>query len=170
MNNALSFDKILDLPNEMLRTAEKYNDYAELLRKKVYQEYDSKTLKDDIMKKIDKYKDTKYLYNYSVESLIKITPKYELKESTTSNTSSSVVENIVTRSVDQHLWIECFYETMLVVAAKLTTQEAIYLVDSFFGNKSEDFIAEKLMVCKMTLQNIKKSCLVKTWIELKTLD
>lgn len=34
MNNTLLYDKILDLHNEVLRITEKYNDYAQLLRKK----------------------------------------------------------------------------------------------------------------------------------------
>ena len=49
----------------------------------------------------------------------------------------------------------------MTLALKLTMQESIYMVDTFFSKKSEDIISEKLGICRNTLQNIKKSCLVK---------
>lgn len=170
MNFTLTLDKILELPNDLLKTAEKYDEYSELLRKKIYNEYDSKELKEKIVKKFERFKDAKYLYRYPIESCIKTTPTYQLREGMIPKQVSSKIEKVITQRVDDQMWAGCFYDTLMIVATKLTMQEAIYLVDSFFGNKSEDVIAEKLAICRTTLQNIKKSCLVKVWIELKTLD
>lgn len=170
MDFTLTLDKILELPNDILKTSEKYDEYSELLRKKVYDDYDFKELREKIEKKFDKFKDMKYLYNFPVESSIRITPTYQVKEGSTSNSPISKVEQAIVKKVDSQLWMNCFYDSLMKVAAKLTLQEASYLVDSFFSHKSEDIIAEKLGICKMTLQNIKKSCLIKLWIELRTLD
>lgn len=170
MDFTLTLDKILELPNDILKASEKYNEYSELLRKKVYDDYDFKELRENIEEKFDKFKDAKFLYNFPVESNIRTTPTYQVREGSTSNTPISKVEQAIVKKVDNQIWMNEFYNSLMTVAAKLTLQEAYYLVDSFFSHKSEEIIAEKLGICKMTLQNVKKSCLIKLWIELRTLD
>ena len=55
----------------------------------------------------------------------------------------------------------------MVLSLKLTSDEAIYLINTFLAHKSEDDIAEMIGVSKSYLQKIKKSCIVKMWIDLK---
>ena len=170
MNSILTLDKLLDLPKEILQTSEKYNEYSNLLGKNTYKQYDFIQIKKDVNEKFNRFKDAKYLYKFPIENLIKTTPLYELKENSHTKSVNSQVESIVTKQVDEQIWVERFYDILLSTSAKLTMEEAIYLVDSFFANKSLEVIAERLQVCMQTIQNIKKSCLVKVWIELKTLD
>lgn len=170
MDFTLNLNMILDLPNKIMNISAEYDEYSELLRKKVCESYDLKELRENVERKFNRFKDTKYLCKFPIEPTIKITPTYELKEEQKSNSPISKVEQTIMNQIDNQIWIQDFYNAMLTVAIKLTKQEATYLVDSFFKNKSEDFIAEKLQVCKMTLQNIKKSCLIKIWIEIRTLN
>ncbi len=166
----LTLDKILDLPNEVLKTSKKYDEFSEPLRKSVIDQYNIKEIKEEITKKFNKFKDAKYYYNFQLEQLINLVPDYALKDYETSKSTESSVENIVQKQEDGKIWVSIFYKTLIHVSAKLTLNEAIYLVDSFFRNKSEEFIAERLHICKQTLQGIKMSCLVKVWLELKTLN
>ena len=169
MENVLTFNDIIELPNEIIHNAEKYSDFNDILNKELCSTYDLKEIKDKIEKLFDKFKEIKYLYNYSFEE-IKITPSYELKENAFTRNISSPFENAVINDLDKHLWIQKFYNQLVSVSNILTIEEAIYLVNSFFCNKSEDVIAEKLGITTRTLYNIKKSCLIKVWSAFKTFE
>ena len=170
MNYFMTLDNFLELPKEILKTSEQYDEYSELLRRSIYEQYDAKELKEKIIKKFNRFKDAKYLCIYPIENRIKLTSPYQERIGTPSNSCVSQIEKLVEATGDEEKWAYNFRNVILTVATKLTLQEARYLIDSFFSNKSEDIIAEKLGICRTTLQNVKKSCLVKVWIELKILD
>lgn len=170
MNNMMTLNHFLELPNECLKRAEQYDEYSELLRKSVYEQYDAKELKEKIIKKFQQFRDAQFLFKYPVELNIRTTPIYQLREGTPTNSYVNQIEMMVEKGFDAELWAYRFRDIVLTVATKLTLQEARYFVDFFFGHKPEDIIAEKLGICRQTLQNIKRSCLVKVWIELKVLD
>lgn len=54
-------------------------------------------------------------------------------------------------------------DSFLLLFAKLTEQEAIYLTSAFQKHKTEENIADG------SVKKIKKSCLIKTWIEIQSL-
>lgn len=169
MISDVTLDMILEFPREILRKSEQYDEYAELLRKETYSKYDFKEIKQQIVEKFNRFKDAKYTYKFSLESNIKLTQSYTLREGSLVNRVSDPTGSIVAKAVDEQLWITKFYYSIMKIASTLTLQEATYLVDTFFSNKSEDVISEKLRICRNTLQNIKKSCLVKIWLEIESI-
>ncbi len=169
MNNfVITFDMLLNLPKELLKKSAEYNDYSELLKKDIFLNYDCKKLKQDINEKFDHYKKIKYLHKLPNSFTIK-SPTFDLIGKSKKNISDRVGDSVA-NNVDEEIWIYDFYNCLLVVASKLTNQESRYLVDTFFGNKPENVIFEKLGICKNTFLNVKKSCLVKLWLELQNLD
>jgi len=170
MDSLLTLDMILELPNEMLKNAEKYNDYSELLRKDIWEQYDLEYLKDYISERFTHFKDLKYLCNYSFANESKMTANYNFDELKGQRTFNSQLENNVNKNIDNQLWMSQFYNILIIVSSKLTLDEVKYLIYHYFSNKSEDFIAEKIGYSKVTLQNIKKSCLIKLYNELNALE
>ena len=169
MDYSLTLDKILELPNDILKNAEKYDEYSELLGKIILEDTNIELIKSKVINYFNHFKEIKYLYKFPINN-IKITSSYEIHEGTRPKKTTSAIEQLVLSRTDEELWAENFYEAIITVSRKLTLQEAIYLVDSFLGNKSDEFISEKIGICRNTLQKVKKSCLVKIWSELKFLD
>lgn len=169
MDELLTLDKILELPNKILKISNEYDDYSERLTESLCDLYDIKKLKPKIVSLFNRFKKVKYFYNFSIESTISITPNYNFDGTLVKNGATSKQEIAVANELDNMLWAARFYNSICIVAKKLTMQEAIYLVSALFGNKSEEIIAERLGVCRKTIQHIKKSCLVKIWQELKPL-
>ena len=163
--NTVTLNMILDLPKQILEKSEEYDAYSSLLREKVYEDFDMKELKQKILELFEYFNDMRYLYKCPIEQRIKITPSYTENVGKSIGNVSDKVNNLVTKKVDQQIWVEDFYLCIINLSSKLTLQEATYLVDTFFGRKSEDMISEKLGICRNTLQKIKKSCLVKIWFE-----
>ena len=166
MNSGVTYNEIIELPNTIIHNAEKYSEFADLLSKKLCDNFDLKETKNKIDELFDNFKEIKYLYNIPFEK-IKVTPSYELKENAFTNNSNNSFENAVLKHLDKQLWVQKFYEKLVVVSTKITIEEAVYLVNTFFSKKSEEVIAEKLGISLRTLYNVKKSCVIKVWSELK---
>ena len=167
----VDLDMILELPKKILEKAEQYCDYSELLPKEIYEKYNFIELKSDITKIFKHFNTIKYLYSYSSEEYnIKTSSAYEYRDGTSSNKILDSVGDMVTKKVDDQLWIVKFYNSIMNVALKMTDEEAYYIVNTYFANKSEEYISDRLGICRNTLQKIKKSSLVKTWVELHELD
>ena len=171
MNFTLTYDMLLNFPQEFLEKSSKYKGMCELLSKEECDKYDTKDLKDKVELRFKKFKDAKYIYKYPNESLLTpITPNYQLKEVMTSRNLISPQDRVVTKKTDKQIWVEMMYQSLMsTLTTKMTEQEAIYLVEHFFKRISEDNIAEKLQICRATLQKIQKSCLIKIWVELEAL-
>lgn len=167
----LTFEKLVNFPIDFLTKSEKYYEYVETLSTYSLNNYDVKEIRSKVEKIFIRFKDAKYVYKYPIESeMIKITPSYQLREVMSQRSNVSQDESIVARRCEKEYWIVSFYSILMdIIATKLTKEEAIYLIDTFFKSKSEEYIAEKLAMCKGTLQKHKKSCLVKVWVELKAL-
>lgn len=170
MDFSLTLDKILEFPNEIIETTKKYDEMSEIISIAICDMYDTKELASNVNKLFDKFKHIKYSCNFSVESTIKITSTYGLREGSCQRGRTSQGENIITREIDNILWATKFYDTVMFTCQKLTNQEAIFLTYTFIKNKSISDVAEKLEVCTRTVHHIKKSCLIKLWGELKSLD
>jgi len=174
MNEIITLEMLLDLPKELLKKSIDYNEYAVLLDKEQYSKYDYKDLKEKVNKYFTYFKNLKYFYQFPTNYEISMNTTYDSIKVSATNRISDPVSNLVTKEIDEKIritnWMTKFYNAILVIASKLTVQEATYLVDCFFSNKSEDVTCEKLGICRNTLQKIKKSCIVKSWIELQTLE
>lgn len=173
MNEVITLEMLLDLPKELLKKSIEYNEYAVLLDKEQYSKYDCKELKKKINEYFVYFKNVKYFYRFPTNYEIFINNSYDNIKVSSTNSISDPVFSFVSKELDEKAeiakWTNNFYNTILVIASKLTIQEATYLIDCFFSNKSEEITCEKLRICRNTLQKIKKSCIVKSWIELETL-
>ena len=114
-----------------------------------------------------KFQAAKYLNKFPMNTSRNSSFIYDVCNTAKQNTTRSCVENAVQNHIDKELWITLFYNNIMLLANKLTREEAIYFINTFLLHKTEEKIAESLEICKTSLQKIKKSCLVKVWIELK---
>ncbi|MCI8575419.1 MAG: hypothetical protein HFI09_03015 [Bacilli bacterium] len=167
MTDSLTLNDLLELPNEVLKTCEKYQDYSDLLQESIVNQYYHKNLRKDLNLLFEQFKEIKYSYPFSYLYYTKSIQSDVCIQSSSKN--HDPIGNFVSSHMDQYLWLERFYQAVLMLATKLSNQEAVYLVDSFFGHRSEDFISDKLGISRMTLQKIKKSCLVKMYFEFQFL-
>ena len=161
----LKINAFLSLPEEILRVS-KSLEYPNLLSKSMVDEYYYLEMKKDISKIFTKFNDAKYIVGYEKNFDIS-SVNFDVERVSISKRNNDKVSSYVMKNVDLEIWAKDFYETIISVSNRLTMQEAVYLVDAFFANRSEEMISEKLLVCRKTLQNIKKSCLVKVYLELK---
>ena len=154
----LSLEKFLELPEKIINTSLQNPDYLDLLSDSTCNMFYYKELKKDLSLIFDKFNDTKFLYTYS----------YGLRLGSFSNNIVDEIGNLVGKSIDNEIWASSIYNNIVSLSHKLTYKEAIYLVETFLSNKTEEQISEKLSICRKSLQKIKKSCLVKIYMELKT--
>ena len=169
MDISLTLDQILELPIEVLRVSEIHNSYNELLDDSICKQFDTRELKGKITVMFKRFKMLKYQCNIPIESNIKLSVNYDLREGSKPKRANSQVENVVLNSVDNMLWGTTFYNDIIEVSKILTNEESVYLVETFFSNKPEDIVADKLIISRRSLYNVKKSCLVKLWFKLETL-
>jgi len=83
------------------------------------------------------------------------------------NNNVSKVESSITRYVDKQLRTTNIYNSILLVVSKLTKEEVEYFTNTFLNHKSEEEIAYQIGISKTALQKYKKSCIIKTWIEME---
>lgn len=162
MKNEFETKQLFDLPNEILRITEnaKYND---LLSENICNIYYYPNLKKELSYFITKYNDLKYFYEYS--NMYNITNHISFENISPLKGRSDKVSNFVAKNIDMQRYIEKIYYKFINLAHKLSVFESIYIVDTFFSNKTEEEISEKIGICRQTLQKIKKSSLVKLYLE-----
>lgn len=172
MDLSLSYAALLNFPQDFIKAANKYCDLTERLSKRERDKYDIEELRTIIDKRIEVFKDTKYLYKYPNEIYnVSITPNYQQKEVMTPRKLSSQQEDKVDPNVDRQIWATKFYYALKdSLSTKLTREECVYFIDSYFRKENEDNIAAKLGICKETLQKHKMSCLIKILTEVKATD
>lgn len=164
--DTLTLNDILELPRLVLETSKKYEEYSELLTDSVVNHYYYSNMRKDLNVFFEKFKEIKYSYHFSFSYYSKVS--YEEKV-TQSSFNRDPIGNQICNQMDDYLWIENFYQVLLMLSTKLSKQEAVYLVDSFFGHRAESFISDKLGISRMTLQKVKRSCLVKMYLEFQYL-
>lgn len=166
MDNLVSLDMLVELPVVVLENSDIY---GSLLRKEEYIDYDIKSLKKKINDKFNRFKETKHFFNFSNDVNIVKSPQYDSIGIFGSNTSYSKVEQLVDKNIESQIWVSKFYYKMINLSYKLNKDESKYLIYTFFSEMSEELISEELKMSRTKLQKIKKSCLVKTWYELKNI-
>lgn len=166
MGSTLTFDDILNLPEKILKISFEYEKYSILLRENIVLKYYHKNLKEQIMGYFNRFQDIKYSYPMDFYLSTPVIQNVSCKQ----NTIADSVGKFVARKVDDDIWLNQFYLHLLNLATKLVSTEATYLVDTFFAHCSEEIISEKIGVCRATLQKIKKSCLVKMFLEFRFIE
>lgn len=166
VNDMITLDMALKLPHEIVGHAKEYSEYNSLLSKNVCDNYDTKMLKSSINELFTKYKEILYLSKFSTSE---INQKYELHENMHTRNFVDKVGNEVEKKIENQIWLTNFYNQFLNISSKLTKEEVYYLNETFFHNLSEETICEKMGICRNTLRRIKKSCLVKIWIEIQNI-
>lgn len=164
----LTLDTILNLPNVALEVSDAFSDNAVLLDKALRKKYDIKKLKKKIEEKFLDYQENIYCVKYSIP--LKKATTIDYKDYTKSNELVDSILLMVDSNLQSENFLINFYRDIIRVSMKLTKKEAIYFVDTFFRNKSEDFIAEKLLMSRSSLYSVKESCIIKVASELKILE
>lgn len=165
MPEVVSEDTFLCLPEGIQEVSEEKG-FATRLSKRVIDQYYYSDMRKDLKELFVYYLDAKWLLKAKdydcVHSLT-----YSSEYITISRTNDDKVSKYVTRNVDLEKYVELFYHATMSVAKELTLSEAVYLVDSLFCDRPEELISDKLCISVKTLTKIKKSCLVKVYLEFK---
>lgn len=167
MNNVVTLMQLLNIDSTMCENSKQNEALNLLLTDVICNQYDIITIKRKLQNLFSKFKSARYLYDFPIEENIKISANYEIKEEAFQKTSVSQVEKAVDHYVDNRILTTDIYNSLIKVSYKLTNDEVTYLINTFLIHKSEDSIAEILQISKTYLQKIKKSCIVKMWVDLK---
>lgn len=165
MDNLLNLEKLLELPNKVIKISEsEQNKYLDLLSDSTCDRYYYTNLKSDLKDYFSRFNDFKFSYSMPENITLNATA-YELKENKFVNRTNDSILNYVSNKVDEEIFAIDTYNKVISLAYKLTEKEAVYFVDCFFADETDDYICEKLQVSRTGLQKIRKSCLVKMYLE-----
>ena len=160
--------------NELNNIVETINDIIqknceknELLSETLFNQYDIIEEKEKLKFLFAKFNASKYLYDFPVEDSITYNSSYGLQERFTQRLTVSKVENAVERDLDKKILATDIYNKILKLSYKLTVSEGDYLINTFIHHISEEKIAEIIGISKTYLQKIKKSCIIKMWVDLQ---
>ena len=168
MNGIVTLDQLLNISKNISNNVEQNKIYNILLDENICNNYDIIEIKKKLQSLFTSFKSARYLYEFPVECSISISANYEEKlGSFTQRNNVSKIEQAIQKYTDKQLHTTNIYNTIMILSLKLTGDESIYLINTFLAHKSEDDIAEMIGVSKSYLQKIKKSCIVKMWIDLK---
>lgn len=168
MNGIVTLDQLLNISKSISNYVEQNKMYNILLDENICNNYDIIEIKKKLQSLFTSFKSARYLYEFPVECSISISANYEEKlGSFTQRNNVSKIEQAIQKYTDKQLHTTNIYNTIMILSLKLTGDESIYLINTFLAHKSEDDIAEMIGVSKSYLQKIKKSCIVKMWIDLK---
>lgn len=163
MDDILNYQILSNLPSEVMKVA-KENEFLALLNDSLISNYYYVDLKKELKRLFSKFNDIKYVYriddSYSLKS-------NQLRIDKVGNTplNPNKLLNIVGKKIDDEQFIKMMYHRILNISTKLTYQEAMYFIQYFFCDTIEESISEILSISRTKLQQIKKSCLVKIYLE-----
>lgn len=167
MNNIVTLQQLTNIDEELILISNQIKDKNSLLSSQLCEQYEIKIIKKKLQNLFTEFKTAKYLYQFPIGEKIKVTSNYDYNESISLTTKVSKIEKAVETTIDKQIRITGIYNTLLILGSKLTNNEVVYLINTFFKHHSEENIAEKLYISKTYLQKIKKSCIIKMWIDLK---
>ncbi len=167
MDYIVTQNELLNINKTIITNADTFKDSNTLLDDYVVKKFNVLDERRILLMLFADFKSARYLYDFPVDTNISITPTYEEKVGSTQRKVVSQVENAIEKYVDRQLLTTDIYSSILKVSFKLTEEEVVYLINTFLVYKSEEDIAEIIGVSKAYLQKIKKSCIVKMWVELE---
>ena len=167
IDNIVTLNQLLNINDTIKTNAKEQEDCNQLLDEFICNSYDILENKQKLLKLFSRFKSARYLYDFPIEDQIKTTTSYNDQIVFTQRSNTSQVENAVQKYCDEQIHTTNVYYSILKVSYKLTGDEVIYLINTFLTHKSEDDIAEIIGISKTYLQKIKKSCIVKMWVDLK---
>lgn len=167
MDYIVTLDQLLNVSDAITDNASRNSKENQLLEEFICNQYDSQNIKQKLLKLFATFKSARYLYDFPIAENIKINSNYELHEGGFQKSTVSQVEKAVDQYIDKQLLTTNIYHSIIKLSYKLTNEEVIYLISTFLIHKSEESIAEIVGISKTYLQKIKKSCLVKAWVELE---
>ena len=167
MDNVVTLNELINISDYIKKVAEKNKQQNELLSEQVCNSYDTSYIRSNLLELFNKFKSAKYLYEFPLDSSIKLTPSYTLDEACHQLSNVSQVEQIIENHIDKQLLTTNIYNSIIKVSYKLSNEEVIYFINTFISRKSEEDIANIIGISKTYLQKIKKSCLIKMWVDLK---
>ncbi len=163
--DTLSLEKLLELPNKVIKISEsEQNKYLDLLSQNTCNKYYYTDLKSDLKDYFCRFNDFKFVYSMPNEMPLSAS-SYELKENKFVRNAPDKTLNYIANKVDEEIFTVDTYNRVVSLAYKLTKSEAIYFVYSFFSDETDDYICENLQISRNGLQKIRKSCLVKMFLE-----
>lgn len=171
MDNTLTYKKLLDFPNDFKVEASKYQEMADLISKSECEKYDIMLIKSSVDVRFQKFKDARYIYQYPNEKYYtSVTTNYTPREGMCQRSKQGAQESNIQKDFDKTVWVnKMYYAFMESIASKLTADETVYFIDTYFRRYTEDIIKDNLCITKAKLQNIKHSCIIKLWIEMEAL-
>lgn len=165
MDNLLNLEELLELPNKVIKISEsEQNKFLDLLSENTCNIYYYTNLKSDLKDYFSKFNDFKFVYSMPENSTLSVN-SYELKENKLMYNANDKILNYIAKRIDDEIFAIDAYNRVISLAYKLTKKEAIYFVDCFFADATDDYICERLQVSRNGLQKIRKSCLVKMYLE-----
>lgn len=167
MDNVVTLNQLLNVSQTIKDNSSTNQQFNELLDAYICNQYDLVDIKDRLDKLFSFFKSARYLYDFPLEDSINISPNYDYKESFTQRSTQSKIENAVQGYIDKQIETTNIYYSLMKVSYKLTGDEVVYLENTFFTHRSEEDVAELIGISRTYLQKIKKSCLVKMWVDLK---
>lgn len=167
MDNVVTLNQLLNVSQTIKDNSSTNQQFNELLDAYICNQYDLVDIKDRLDKLFSFFKSARYLYDFPLEDSINISPNYDYKESFTQRSTQSKIENAVQGYIDKQIETTNIYYSLMKVSYKLTGDEVVYLENTFFPHRSEEDVAELIGISRTYLQKIKKSCLVKMWVDLK---
>lgn len=168
MDNCITLNQLLEVCNTLKTNVEKHKDINELLDEFICDKYDVVDMKNKLTDLFSFFKSARYLYDFPVEDSLSLTANLDpQKVSFSQSRNVSQIENGVQRYLDKQIKTTNIYYSLMNISYKLTGDEVIYLTNAFFIRKSEEDIAEIIGISKTYLQKIKKSCIVKMWVDLE---
>ena len=167
MDNVVTLNQLINISDYIKEIADQNKQHNELLSEKIYNSYDTSYIRNNLLELFNRFKSARYLYEFPLDSSVKLTSNYNLNEACHQSNNASQVEQIIEKHIDKQLLTTNIYFSIIKVSYKLSNEEVIYLINTFFTHKSEEDIANIIGISKTYLQKIKKSCLVKMWVDLE---
>lgn len=165
--NIVTLNELINIEETIKDNIQKNCEKNELLSEIFFNQYDIIEEKEKLKILFSQFNASKYLYDFAIENSISYNSSYEFQDSFTQKLTASKVENTVERNLDKKILITNIYNTILKLSYKLTASEGSYLINTFIHHISEDKIAENIGISKTYLQKIKKSCIIKMWVDLQ---
>ena len=162
MNETITLETFSQMPSILLDITMDKGTYNSLLSKELVNEIYYTNLKKEISKYFYKLNDSKTYYTLGMYSSSNFGFNSEIKNSS----PISRVEKYVENKAKYEAFTNTFYLKLKNLSQILTYEETIYLTETFFSKNTEERISEKLDISKAKLQVIKKSCLVKFYLNI----